>query len=130
VASTAAFQPLPGQAGYAAAKAFVLSYTQSLRGELRPHGVTVTALCPGPVATGFQDAAGLLMDEAESAMPRFMWLPAPVVADAAVEGLDADRAVVIPGLANRIGAMAGWLAPRSLLVPVVARRHPSLAGNT
>src|SRR5690606_36647560 len=49
VASTAAFQPLPGQVGYAACKAFVLAYSQALRGELRGTGVTVTALCPGPV---------------------------------------------------------------------------------
>ena len=52
VASTAAFQPLPGQAAYAAGKAFVLSYTHSLVGELRGTGVTATALCPGPVKTG------------------------------------------------------------------------------
>ncbi|MGH9080134.1 MAG: SDR family NAD(P)-dependent oxidoreductase, partial [Acidimicrobiales bacterium] len=59
VASTAAFQPLPGQAGYGASKAFVLSYSHALRGELRPTGVTVTALCPGPVETGFAAAAGI-----------------------------------------------------------------------
>jgi short-subunit dehydrogenase len=58
VASTAAFQPLPGQAGYGGAKAFVLSYTQSLAGELRGTGVTATALCPGPVQTGFGERAG------------------------------------------------------------------------
>lgn len=126
VASTAAFQPLPGQAGYGAAKAFVLSYSHALRGELRAHGVTVTALCPGPVATGFQEAAGF--SEADnSAMPSFMWLRADSVAKAAVDGMDADRAVVIPGLANRLGAAAGWLAPRSVVVPAVARRHPALS---
>lgn len=129
VASTAAFQPLPGQAAYGASKAFVLSYSHALRGELRPHGVTVTALCPGPVATGFQAAAGLSEEEAESAMPKFMWVPAATVARAAVDGLDADRAVVIPGLANRVGAVAGWLAPRSVVVPMVARRHPALAAD-
>ena len=128
VASTAAFQPLPGQAGYGASKAFVLSYSQALRGELRPHGVTVTALCPGPVETEFQENAGF-PDEAEAAMPKFMWVPAAAVAKAAVEALDADRGVVIPGLANRVGALAGWFAPRSVLVPMVARRHPSLASN-
>ena len=53
VASTAAFQPLPGQAAYGASKAFVLSYSHALRGELREPGVTVTVLCPGPVETGF-----------------------------------------------------------------------------
>ncbi|MBV8463533.1 MAG: SDR family oxidoreductase [Acidimicrobiales bacterium] len=129
VASTAAFQPLPGQAGYGASKAFVLSYSQALRGELRPHNVAVTALCPGPVETGFQDAAGLTTEEFESAMPKIMWVSAEAVAKAAVDGLDADRGVVIPGMANRVGALAGWFAPRSVLVPMVAKRHPSLSGN-
>jgi hypothetical protein len=129
VASTAAFQPLPGQAAYGAAKAFVLAYTHALRGELRPHGVTVTALCPGPVATGFQDAAGFSEEDAEEAMPKVMWVPAEAVAKAAIDGLDANRAVVIPGIANRLGAVAGWLAPRSILVPMVARRHPALSGG-
>ena len=58
VASIAAFGPLPGQAAYGAAKAFVLSYTHSLRAEVRGTGVTATALCPGPVDTGFGEAAG------------------------------------------------------------------------
>ncbi len=62
VASTAAFQPIPGQAGYGASKAFVLSYSHAIREELRPHGVTVTALCPGPVETGFAEAAGITPD--------------------------------------------------------------------
>src|ERR1700686_5162586 len=73
VASTAAFQPLPGQAGYGACKAFVLSYTHSLAGELRGTGVSVTALCPGPVDTGFGEKAGFTKDEATSALPGFMW---------------------------------------------------------
>lgn len=128
VASTAAFQPLPGQASYGAAKAFVLSYSHALRGELRPHGVTVTALCPGPVETGFQDAAGFSDAEAE-ALPKFMWVPPTTVANAAVHGLDADRAVVIPGVLNRVGAAAGWLAPRSVIVGAVARLHPALSSS-
>jgi short-subunit dehydrogenase len=126
VASTAAFQPLPGQAGYAAAKAFVLSYSQALRGELRGSGVTVTALCPGPVDTEFADAAGFDADDAEAALPKFMWVPAAAVARAGVDGLDRGRAVVVPGLANRAGAMGARLAPRSLLVPLLARQHPGL----
>ena len=100
VASTAAFQPLPGQAAYGASKAFVLSYSHALRGEVRGTGVTVTVLCPGPVATGFAAAAGISDEEAAHAMPKFMWVPAGEVAKAAVAGMDADRAVVIPGVAN------------------------------
>lgn len=126
VASTAAFQPLPGQAGYSAAKAFVLSYTQALRAELAGTGVTVTALCPGPVETEFARTSGLGEEDASSALPRFMWVPAPAVAEAAVDGLARGRAVVIPGAANRFTAVAGHLAPRSLLLPLVARRHPAL----
>ena len=57
VSSLAGFYPLPGQAAYGAAKAFVLSYTESLRSELRGSGVTASALCPGPVATGFDDGS-------------------------------------------------------------------------
>ncbi len=126
VASTAAFQPLPGQAGYGAAKAFVLSYSHALRGELRPVGVTVTALRPGPVSTGFQAAAGMTGQDFEEALPRFMWVPARDVAKAAVAGMDANRAVVIPGVANRVTAAAAWMSPRSVLVPAVAKRHPAL----
>ena len=75
-ASTAAFQPLPGQAGYGASKAFVLSYGRAMGAELRGTGVTVTTLCPGPVETGFAEAAGMTDDEAGEALPKFMWLPA------------------------------------------------------
>jgi short-subunit dehydrogenase len=126
VASTAAFQPIPGQAGYGASKAFVLSYSHAIREELRPKGVTVTALCPGPVDTGFADAAGLDPDEAAGAMPKMFWVPATRVAEAAVEGMDGNRAVVIPGLANRVTAGAAWLSPRRVLLPIVAKAHPGL----
>jgi short-subunit dehydrogenase len=126
VASTAAFQPLPGQATYGAAKAFVLSYTQSLSGELAGTGVTVTALCPGPVETGFGEAAGFDAQESHDALPSFMWLPASEVARAAVDGMDRGRTVVIPGVANRAGAAFARLAPKRLLVPLLARNHPGL----
>jgi uncharacterized protein len=126
VSSTAAFQPLPGQAAYGASKAFVLSYSHALRGELRSTGVTVTTLCPGPVETGFSAAAGISDADAAAALPKMMWIPAVEVAKAAVSGMDANKAVVIPGAANRISAAAAWLSPRSVLVPLVAMRHPAL----
>ena len=126
VASTAAFQPLPGQAGYGACKAFILSYSHSLVGELKGTGVSVTALCPGPVDTGFGEAAGFTKDEATEALPKFMWKGAADVAHAGVEGMAAGRTVVIPGFANQIGATFGYLAPRRLLVPMLAARHPGV----
>ena len=126
VASTAAFQPLPGQAGYAAGKAFVLSYTRALQGELRGTGVTATVLCPGPVDTGFGEAAGFDKDDAQAALPRFMWESPQAVARCAVDGLLKGNAVAIPGIANRVGATLAHLAPKRFLVPLLARQHPGL----
>lgn len=125
-ASTAAFQPLPGQAVYGASKSFVLSYGRALGTELKGTGVTVTTLCPGPVETGFAEASGLTDAEAGESLPKFMWVAPAEVAKAAVEGLAAGRAVVIPGAANRFGAMAGHLIPKSLILPFLARQHPAL----
>lgn len=126
VASTAAFQPLPGQAGYGGAKAFVLSYTQSLAGELRDTGVSATALCPGPVHTGFGEKAGFDQHEAEDALPKIMWVDAAKVAQVAVDGMDAGRLVVIPGAANRAGSVLAQITPRSWLLPILAKNHPGL----
>ncbi len=126
VASTAAFQPIPGQAGYAACKAFVLSYTRALGGELRGTGVTATALCPGPVETGFGAVAGITQADAEASLPSFMWESADAVARAGVDAMAAGRPVVIPGTANRAAAALTGLVPKQLLVPVLASRHPGL----
>lgn len=126
VASTAAFQPLPGQASYGAAKAFVLSYTRSLHAELRGTGVTATALCPGPVHTGFGEAAGFAADEAEGALPSFMWETPETVARTGLDALAKGRPVAIPGAANRVAAMAAHITPKRLLVPILAKQHPGL----
>jgi uncharacterized protein len=125
VSSTAAFQPLPGQAGYGACKSFVLSYSQAVRAELQGTGVTLTVLCPGPVKTGFAEVAGF-SEEDEASLPKFMWLPAAEVARCAIDGLADGRAVVIPGLANRLAAQVARSAPRRVLLPLLAHRHPSL----
>jgi hypothetical protein len=126
VASTAAFQPLPGQAGYGATKAFVLSYGQARAAELRRSGVTLTTLCPGPVQTGFAEAAGMDEEEAEGSLPKFMWVSADDVAKAGLDGLDKGRTVVIPGMPNRVLAGVAQVTPRRIILPIVARQHPSL----
>ena len=126
VASTAAFQPLPSQAGYAASKAFVLSYTESLGGELKGTGVSATALCPGPVRTEFAETAGFGASEAEMGLPKVMWVSAEAVARAGIEGVEKNKAVVIPGAANSAGAVLSRLTPHGLLVPLLAKNHPAL----
>jgi len=126
VASTAAFQPLPGQAGYGGAKPFVLSYPRALGQELRGTGVTATALCPGPVETEFAEAAGFEEGQAGKALPKMMWISAAEVAAAGVAGLERGRDVVIPGPANRVVAGLAPFIPRRLLLPLLAKRHPAL----
>jgi uncharacterized protein len=123
VASTAAFQPIPGQAGYGACKAFVLSYSQGLQGELRGSGVTVTVLCPGPVKTEFDQVAGF-GESFEDLAPKVMIVAPEHVAAAAVDGLDRGRSVVIPGAANAVLAQVAHLTPRSVLVPLMAQFYP------
>lgn len=126
VASVGAFGPAPGQASYAAAKAFVLSYTDAMRQELRGTGVTAAALCPGPVRTGFGEAAGIPNEEAEKSLPKFLWEEPDDVARTAVDGLASGKGVIIPGVANRVAAVVNHHLPRRLLLPLVARNHPGL----
>lgn len=126
VSSLAGFLPVPGQAAYGAAKAFVLSYTEGLRNELRGTGVSATALCPGPVATGFDDAAGFGVGERAAVLPAFMWKSADEVARAGLGGLAADKSHVVPGGANRLAAAFCRVVPHDILLPVLAR-HARLA---
>jgi short-subunit dehydrogenase len=108
VASTAAFQPGPKMAVYFATKAFVLSLTEALHEELKPHGVHVTCLCPGPTRTEFGEVAGFggngLFDRVA--------MESPAVVTAGLDGLDRNKAVVVPGLVNKIGAGSTRFAPR------------------
>jgi uncharacterized protein len=113
VASTGAFQPLPGSAVYGASKAFVLSFSEAIRTELRGSGVTVTAVCPGPVPTEFPGV--------EDRTPGIVWTSAETVARQAVEGAEHDKRVVVPGLLNRAGALVGQHSPRAVALPLIGR---------
>lgn len=117
VASTAAFLPGPHMAVYYAAKAYVLSFGEALAQELRPMGVTVSVLCPGPTATGFQNRAGL-----DSALfQKLRPASARDVAQAGYAGLMAGRRVIVPGAANKASRLLAGLTPRALLLPIVGR---------
>jgi hypothetical protein len=118
VASTAAFQPLPWMATYAASKAFVLHLSEGLSVELRPHGVTVTCLCPGRTATEFFAVAagheGTLFTRTPTADPR-------EVARMGYEAMLAGRRLVVPMMRDRVMAWAARLSPRPLVLAVSAR---------
>lgn len=111
VASTAAFQPGPKMAVYFATKAFVLSLSEALHEELKPHRIHVTCLCPGPTRTEFGDVAGFggngLFDKVA--------MTSPAVVEAGLKGLDQNKAVVVPGLVNKLTANSGRFAPRSVV---------------
>ena len=129
-ASTAAFQPLPGQAVYGASKSFVLSYGRALGTELKGTGVTVTTLCPGPVETGFADASGLSDEEASRIAPQ------DHVGARGRRGQGGRRrprlrqAVVIPGIGQPGGRPARPISFRSRgSCPSWRKQHPALKGN-
>ena len=117
VASTAAFQPLPGFATYAASKAFVQSFSEAVHAELGGTGVTVTCLFPGFTRTEFSSLADA--DDKASSIPGPLWMEAPEVARAGVEAMIAGRRTVIPGLKNRASMVGGRFVPRSVLLPLV-----------
>ena len=119
IASTAAFQPIPGTATYAATKAFVLSLSEGTHSELGRKGVTVTAVCPGPVKTEFAEQAGI--GEANDKLPGFIWTDVEQVAREAVEGAEKGSRVVVPGLMNRAGTILGQHTPRAVVLPLAKR---------
>lgn len=116
VASTAAFQPGPLMAVYYASKAYVLSLSEALSNETAGTGVTVTCLCPGPTSTGFQDRAQIQKTRLVSLTK--MMSPAEA-ARAGYDGMMAGRALVIPGLFNKVGAQTARFFPRQLVTRVV-----------
>lgn len=117
VASTTAFQPVPSLAVYAAAKAFVLSFSQSLWYESAKNGVRVFALNPGPTHTEFFDVIG------DSAAATGTYQTPNEVVDTAMRALDARRSrpQVISGRRNTVQAIAAGLVPARILLPALAR---------
>ncbi len=122
VASTAGMQPMPYSAGYAAAKAYVLRFSEALHQELAGAGVTVTALAPGPVSTEFWDVAGWEVGSGgsfESAVPGPLWVTAEQAAIAGVRGLEHGDRVVIPGLPTRAAMLASAYVPNVFKLPAI-----------
>lgn len=124
VASLSAFAPAPFAATYAASKVFVTTFTEALHEELRPAGVHVSVLCPGFTRTSFHDAAEMTT----GGIPDLAWGSAEDVARAAIEGVRRNRAVVVPGVANRTTASMTRLLPGGLVRQVAGRIAARLPG--
>jgi short-subunit dehydrogenase len=114
VSSSAGFLPIPGSAVYAATKAYVTSFSEALRSELCGTGVSVCALCPGPVVTEFQQVA-----KREGAQPnigpKFVVVPVEQVVREGLAALEADRPLVIPGLTMKLLMLLARLMPLPVL---------------
>jgi short-subunit dehydrogenase len=119
LSSTAAFQALPYNAGYAAAKSHTLLLSEGLSGELQGTGVTVTAVCPGPVSTEFQQVSDAAFAEK---VPKVLWVAPEQVAEAALKAADKGKRVEIPGGAHVKAFFApSRLIPSALSLPVAKR---------
>lgn len=125
VSSLAGFQPSPGNATYAATKAFVTSLTQAVHEELRPRGVHVSCLCPGYTRTEFHARAGI----DRSGLPERAWSDAREVARVGLDGVAHNRAVVVPGTLNKVMAAASQVAPSALSRRVAGRISTAASGG-
>lgn len=114
VSSSAGFLPIPGMAVYAASKAYVNSFSEALRAELRGTGLSVIALCPGPVHTEFGEIAKRPGREPERG-PEFVYVPVEQVVSNALAAAEADRPLVIPGLVMKLGMFLVRLTPMSIM---------------
>src|SRR5207248_11790185 len=117
VASTAAFQAGPMMAVYYASKAFVLSFSQAIAYELRKTGITVTALCPGPTITDFQNRAGV----ANSPLFKSNTMDAASVARFGYDAMNAGKQIAVPGFRNKALALGTRLVPRATAAKVAGK---------
>jgi uncharacterized protein len=114
VASTAAYQPIPYMATYAATKAFVLHFTEAIAQELHGTGVRAMALCPGPTRTEFDDVAGV-----QSLFDKSLPMNSDAVVASALRALDRGHAICVPGAHNLILAQGVRLVPRTALRRII-----------
>ena len=112
VSSVVSFQASPGLAVYAATKAYVTSLTEALHEELRPHGVHVTALCPGLTPTEFQDRSSTtsLLDR----LPGFVWTSAASVAETGLADVARNKTISVPGALYKGAVLASEVTPRAI----------------
>jgi uncharacterized protein len=114
VSSSAGFLPLLGIAVYAATKAYVTSFSEAIRAETRDRGISVTALCPGPVDTEFAEVANRESRRQKSG-PGLVHVAVGKVAQSGLSAIERDKALVIPGLAMKIVMAITRALPLSVL---------------
>jgi short-subunit dehydrogenase len=125
--STAGNSPIPNNATYAATKAFVNTFSESLRGELKDEGVHVTLLAPGPVRTELPDPAEQSL--VERMIPDFLWIDTEYTARISLDGLERNKMRVVPGVTSKAMSVASGYAPRAIVTPIVGAVYKKLGGD-
>ncbi|WP_330182795.1 mycolate reductase [Nocardia sp. NBC_01503] len=119
--SAAGNMPIPNNATYAASKAFTNTWAESLRGEMKEHGVHVTLLAPGPVRTDNPD-----QEEVGNKIPEFIWVTAAHTAKITIDALARNKMRVVPGLISKGMSLAGQFGPRSITSLVAGAAYKKL----
>ena len=115
VSSSASFLPIAGLAVYAATKAYVTSFSEAIRAELSGTGVTVAALCPGPVHTEFGQVARRTSKERARSGPEFVHVSVEEVVREGLQAIERGKPLVVPGLVVKIAMLLVRLTPMPLL---------------
>src|SRR4029077_15981419 len=105
-------------------KAFVNSFSESLRGELKRAGVHVTLLAPGPVRETLPDAAEQSL--VEKLIPDFLWISTEYTAKLSLDGLERNKMRVVPGVTSKAMSVASGYTPRSIVTPIVGAVYKKL----
>jgi len=123
--SAAGNSPIPNNATYAATKAFVNTFSESLRGELKKAGVHVTLLAPGPVRTESPDEPSLV----DKLVPEFLWISTEHTAKLSLDGLERNKMRVVPGVTSKAMSVASGYTPRAIVAPIVGAFYKKLGGD-
>ena len=127
VGSAAGNMPIPNNATYAATKAFVNTFSESLRGEVSAQGVHVTLLAPGPVRTETpaDDEASIV----DKMVPDFLWHSSAKVAEMSLDALEHNKMRVVPGTLSKAMSVAGGYSPRAIVAPIVGSFYRKLGAE-
>ena len=125
--SAAGNSPIPNNAAYSSSKAFLNTFSEALRVELRSSGVHVTLLAPGPVSTGIAD----FVDSSTVAklVPDYLWVSAEQTAKESLDGLSRNKTRVVPGLPGKVMSLASQYLPRAILAPIVGNAYKKMGGG-
>jgi mycolic acid reductase len=125
--SAAGNSPIPNNAAYSSSKAFLNTFSEALRLELRSTGVHVTLLAPGPVKSGLPD----FVEEAvvDKVIPDYMWVSTEYTAKASLNGLRRNKMRVVPGLPAKAMSLVSTYLPRAVLAPIVGNVYKKLGGG-